>query len=271
MAAAPRPSRTAADGSPYPDRARPSFERDVRAMFTYIARGYDWFDHVISLGGDLIWRPRALWDLDRFRSAGAVQRVLDLGCGPGSLTVLAATHYPQATVVGADFTDAMLRQAVVRHARHPAVDRMTFTRADAGALPFADGSFDVAMTAYMIRSLPDLGRAFRELHRTLAPGGALLVLEISEPENPLVARGFHAFFDRVVPFLGGLIRSEGPYRYLPESLKSLPERAEILGLLTAAGFPRIAARPQSMGIVTSFLAEKARDPPQALRAVSPHG
>ncbi|MCI4320272.1 MAG: ubiquinone/menaquinone biosynthesis methyltransferase [Thermoplasmata archaeon] len=250
-----RADRTASDGSPYPDRSRPSFEHDVRAMFTHIAHRYDWFDHVVSFGQDYLWRPRALWALDRFRARRAVRRVLDIGCGPGELTSLAARQFPGSEVVGVDFTGAMVERAAHRSDRGRFGRRLEFGRGSAMHLPFRSGSFDVVMSAFVVRNLVDLGLAFRELRRVLAPGGTLLTLEITEPESPRFRSTFHAYFDRVVPWLGAAVHSAGPYRYLPESLRSLPDRAAMLELLRSSGFGRSLADPLSLGIVTAYLAE----------------
>jgi demethylmenaquinone methyltransferase / 2-methoxy-6-polyprenyl-1,4-benzoquinol methylase len=253
-AAAPE-GRTAADGSPYPDRSLPTFERDVRRMFTHIAGRYEWFDHVASLGNDYLWRPRALWDLDRFRSKGPLRTVLDLGCGTGELARQAARHYPMARVFAADFTRAMLVTARAATAHRAERGRLDFGRATASRLPFADGAFDLVTNAFVARNLADLPKALREMRRVLRAGGVLLTLEITEPVSPAFGRLFHAYFDRVVPWLGSAVHSAGPYRYLPESLRSLPPRDEFLAALRDAGFPRTRAVPQSLGIVTTFLAE----------------
>ena len=246
---------SASDGSPLPDRSLPSFERDVRRMFTHIAQGYEWFDHVASLGNDLLWRPRALWDLDRFRSETPVRWALDIGCGTGELARLVTRHYPGVQVVGADFTRAMLENAAYALTDRPERSRLDFARATALRLPFPDGKFDLVTNAFVARNLSDLGAAFREVHRVLKPGGVFLTLEITEPASRTVNWLFHAYFDRVVPWLGGAVGSAGPYRYLPQSLKSLPDRDSYVTLLGQNGFPRVAARPQSAGIVTTFLAE----------------
>jgi len=253
-----RAARTAPDGSPYPDRTAPGFEADVRAMFGAIADGYDTFDHVASLGQDLLWRPRALWALDRFRRGQpSPRRALDIGCGTGDLTRLTARHLPGASVVGADFTGPMVEIAAVRTKGRSEAPRVGYTRASAMRLPFRSSSFDLVLSAFVVRNLPDLDRAFGELRRVLRPGGTLLTLEITEPANPLVARAFHAYFDAVVPWLGAAIGRAGPYRYLPESLRHLPPRSEMLARLTSAGFGRVAAVPHSGGIVTTYLAEPA--------------
>jgi demethylmenaquinone methyltransferase / 2-methoxy-6-polyprenyl-1,4-benzoquinol methylase len=222
-------------------------------MFEHIAGGYDRFDHVISVGGDFLWRPRALWALDRFTAGRPPERILDIGCGPGTFTLQAAAHFPKARLIGIDMTRGMVRKAL---GRPPAGQRARYTWAlgQAARLPFRDGSFDLAMSAFVVRSLPDLGPTLSEFRRVLAPGGTLLTLEITEPTDARFGRLFHAYFDAVVPWLGAAIGSEGPYRYLPESLRALPGRPEFLALLRSAGFPRAEAFPQSMGIVTTFLA-----------------
>jgi demethylmenaquinone methyltransferase/2-methoxy-6-polyprenyl-1,4-benzoquinol methylase len=257
--AAPRAHRTAADGSPYPDRTDPSFEHDVQAMFSAIADGYDTFDHVASLGQDLLWRPRALWALDRFRRGKpAVRRALDVGCGTGDLTRLTARHLPASEVTGVDFTGRMVAIAAARTRGRSEGRRVRYDRASALRLPFRSGTFDLVLSAFVVRNLPKLDDAFRELRRVLAVGGTLLTLEITEPASPRVARLFHAYFDAVVPWLGTAVGRSGPYRYLPESLRHLPPRSEMLGRLSDAGFGPVDAVPQSGGIVTTYLAEASR-------------
>ena len=230
-------------------------------MFTHIAQRYEWFDHVASVGNDYLWRPRALWDLDRFRGDRPMRSALDLGCGTGELARLVTRRYPDARVVAADFTSAMLAKARATPGYPP--DRLGFARATAMRLPFANGTFDLVTNAFLARNLVDLSAALSEMRRVLRPGGVLLTLEITEPVSPRFARIFHAYFDRFVPLLGAAAGSAGPYRYLPESLRTLPPRASFVGLLRSAGFPRVEAIPQSMGIVTTFLAAAGRDASQS--------
>lgn len=224
-------------------------------MFTHIVRRYDWFDHAASLGNDYLWRPRALWSLSRFRARDPpVLRVLDVGCGTGDLTRLAARYFPAARVVGADFTAAMLQIADGRSRPESTGPRVGYVRANARRLPVPAESFDVIMSAFVARNLVDLPGVFREFRRVLRPHGSVLTLEITEPTSPLIGRLFHSYFDHVVPWLGAAVHSAGPYRYLPSSLRSLPPQAGMLQLMRDAGFPRVEAHPQSMGIVTSFFA-----------------
>jgi len=245
----------ASDGSPLPDRTSPTFERDVQAMFTHIVRRYDWFDHAASLGNDYLWRPRALWELSRFRVHDPpVRRVLDIGCGTGDLTRLAARYFPSARLVGADFTAAMLTIAEGRTRPESTAPRVGYLRANARRLPVPSNTFDVILSAFVVRNLVDLPGVFREFRRVLRPRGTVLTLEITEPDSTLIGRLFHSYFDHVVPWMGAAVRSAGPYRYLPNSLRALPPRSEMVRLMREAGFARVEAHPQSMGIVTTYLA-----------------
>ncbi|MCI4345620.1 MAG: ubiquinone/menaquinone biosynthesis methyltransferase [Thermoplasmata archaeon] len=243
--------RTAPDGSPYPDRASPEFERGVQAMFAHIAEGYEALDHLASLGQDFVWRPLAIWTVDRYRAGRPVDRVVDVGCGTGEFTRLEAHHYPEARVTGVDFTEGMLRRARL-HGNEEG--RVAYCRGSALALPVSAGAVDLCSSAFLLRNLADLARGFREMRRVLRPGGTLVALEITEPENPRLGALFHAYFDRVVPALGAAVGSAGPYRYLPESLRHLPPRAEILRLLTVSGLERPCAVPLSGGVVTAYVA-----------------
>ncbi len=223
-------------------------------MFTHIARGYDGFDHLASMGNDFLWRPRALWDLDRFRAGAPVERALDLGCGTGDLAILVQRHFPRASVIAVDFTSAMLARLRQRHARSRELGRLSLARATGLRLPFADRSFDLVTNAFVLRNFADLSRALAEIRRVLRPGGTALTLEITEPTSPAFRALFHAYFDRVVPWMGAAAGSAGPYRYLPESLKALPPRDALVAAMQSAGFSRVEPHLQSMGIVTTFLA-----------------
>jgi len=223
-------------------------------MFSHIAAGYEGFDHVASLGQDLLWRPRALWTLDRFHR-GRVERALDVGCGTGELARAVARHFPAARVIATDFTLGMLRGARGHRGAAELGPRVSYASANALRLPFPDRAFDLVTNAFVLRNLSDLGVAFREMRRVLRPGGTLLSLEITEPTRPAFGALFHAYFDRVVPMLGRVVGSEGPYRYLPESLRTLPSRGDLERILTGSGFTRTVSESQSLGIVTTFLAE----------------
>ena len=250
---------TAPDGSLHPDRTLPTFERDLQRMFASIADRYDTFNHAATFGQDLLWRPRALWAVDRFHD-GPVRRILDFGCGTGALARLLSDRYPEARVTAVDFSAGMVHRAEALARRARRRPPVTFGVGNVYRLPFANGVFDLATSAFVARNLRQLGQAFAELARVLRPGGTLLTLEVSEPASPAVRGVFHAHFDHVVPLLGRAFGREGPYRYLPESLKSFPPSERLRATLRANGFARVEAVPMSFGIVTAYLSAASSGP-----------
>ena len=252
---------TAPDGSLHPDRRLPTFERDLERMFASIAGRYDLFNHLATAGQDFWWRPRAVWALAR-RCRGPVRDALDFGCGTGGLAHLLGVRFPAARVVAVDFSSAMVRLAQTSFRGRGERERLRGAVANVGHLPFADGAFDIAASAFVARNLVDLPAVLRELRRVLRPGGWLLTLEISEPPSTTVGRLFHAHFDHAVPLLGRAFDREGPYTYLPESLRAFPSPSRLAGLLADAGFPRTDRETMSLGVVTAYLSEASGRPDQ---------
>ncbi len=142
-------------------------------MTGYIARAYD-------RAVQVAFREfvRATFEDLADQIAGA-RRVVDVGCGPGQFTIMAAERLPQAQIVGVDLSPTMIELANGHRAASAAVDRVSFEIGDAMALPFADNTFDVAISSGSIKQWPDASRGLAEIHRILAPGGRAFVLEIN--------------------------------------------------------------------------------------------
>ena len=105
------------------------------------------------------------------------ERALDIGSGPGLLACdLAAALGPAGAVVGVDPSESMLAIAARRDAGADAAP-ITLRTGDAGALPFDDESFDVAVSTQVYEYVEDMPGALAEARRVLRPGGRLLVLD----------------------------------------------------------------------------------------------
>jgi ubiquinone/menaquinone biosynthesis C-methylase UbiE len=131
--------------------------------------------------------PRAYGDeaqtRKRMLDAGLVaqgERVLDVGCGTGTLAIAAARRVgDRGTVVGVDASAEMTEFARAKALRESAP--VTFERAPAHALPFPDAQFDIVLCALALHHVSEPAKAIAEMRRVLAPRGRVLIIEFGWP------------------------------------------------------------------------------------------
>lgn len=206
-------------------------ERQVRTIFSEIAPSYDLLNHLLSFNIDRRWRRRAIRLLGwRGRPAG---RYLDACAGTFDLSLeLARQPGFEGVVVATDFALPMLVEG-----RGKLVGTVRPVCGDALRLPFPRACFDGATVGFGVRNLSDLRAGFSDFARVLRPGARLVVLEFTDPPNPLLRRLFHLYFHRILPVVGGLVSGHPwAYRYLPESVKEFPGPEALAEMLTESGF-----------------------------------
>ena len=135
------------------------------------ARYLTWWGPVLA--------PTATRLLDRYPPEspdGARPRVLDLGTGTGLLAIGAIRRWPDARVVGLDASTGMLGVAAAQADAELTAEeraRLELVSGDAGRLAFADASFDLVLSSFVLQLVADRGAALREAWRVLRPGGRL--------------------------------------------------------------------------------------------------
>ena len=215
-------------------------EGQVRAMFDRIAGVYDLMNSVMTAGLHHRWRERAA-DLAGLAPGG---KALDVATGTGDLAVeLARRVGPAGTVVGSDFSEAMLERARDKSGA------VRWEWANALDLSYADDEFDAATVGFGARNFTDLDRGLAEMARVVRPGGRVVILEITTPQKPPLSTFFSIWFDRLVPRLGTLAGDREAYTYLPESVKRFPPPEGLAARLDAAGLERIRWTVLAGGII----------------------
>jgi ubiquinone/menaquinone biosynthesis C-methylase UbiE len=144
------------------------FRRPMRAQFQRLAPVWDRRrgpESLIPLGA-------ALDRLER-----SPRRILDLGTGTGVAARVLARRFPEAEVIGVDLSQAMVEEAR-RLVPEDLAGQMAFEAADASALPYADGAFDLVVLLNMIPF-------FEELARVTAPSGVVVFAFSSGPSTPI--------------------------------------------------------------------------------------
>ena len=222
----------------------------VRQMFTRVAPRYDLANHVLSMGVDHLWRRAMV----RFAELKRGEKVLDVCAGTGDSAFALAKA--GADVTGGDFCAAMLQRAQQKNPSRPPEQRVRFACADATRLPFDDDQFDLATVAFGIRNVEDPVAGLREMHRVVRPGGRVVVLEFSRSRTPVVRGLFGFYFHRILPRVGGLLSGDSaPYRYLPDSVDTFPDREDFLDRMRAAGLRSSRYRSLSCGIAAIYRGE----------------
>jgi demethylmenaquinone methyltransferase/2-methoxy-6-polyprenyl-1,4-benzoquinol methylase len=120
---------------------------------------------------------------------------------------------------------------------------------DAEKLPFASESFDFVSVAFGLRNMTHKELALAEMHRTLKPGGKLLVLEFSRVAKPL-EKAYDWYSFNILPKLGKLVANdEHSYRYLAESIRMHPGQEELRQMMKVVGFGHVDVHNLSAGVV----------------------
>jgi demethylmenaquinone methyltransferase/2-methoxy-6-polyprenyl-1,4-benzoquinol methylase len=230
-------------------------EPQVRAMFDRIARVYDLMNSVMTAGLHHQWRRRAA-DL---AAVGPGDRVLDVATGTGDLAIeLAGRVVPAGEVVGSDFSEEMLATARRKVAGRRAGARPSprFEWGNALELPYDDGAFAAATVGFGARNFSDLQQGLSEMTRVVAPGGRVVVLEITTPQRPPLSTFFSLWFDRVVPMIGRVAGDSDAYDYLPNSVKRFPAPEGLAATMERAGLEQIRWILTAGGIIALHVGTK---------------
>jgi demethylmenaquinone methyltransferase/2-methoxy-6-polyprenyl-1,4-benzoquinol methylase len=226
----------------------------VQDQFTPIAATYDRADAVLSLGLHFLWKRATVRAL-RLRPG---DRVLDVCGGTADLALLAAGRLGSSgAAVVCDINRPMMETGRAKARRSRQGAPVVFVQGDAESLPFCDRSFDAVTVGFGLRNLVDLDRGLREMGRVLKPGGRFAGLEFTLPRRRW-QRALYAFYSfRIMPPAARFITgTDGPFRYLVESIRVFAAAGDVAGGLGRAGLAEVAVRPLSLGLATIYSGRK---------------
>ena len=207
---------------------------DQEARYDRIAEGYATWWSPVHRGATL----RLLDEIQPDVRAGAT-RLVDIGSGTGAMAAAAASRWPGVEGDGIDVSAGMIAIAEREHAAIPeaAAARLRFHHAPADRLPFPDGTFDVALSAFVLQLVPSRHRALREARRVLRPGGRIAFVTWVAGGEPFA--GDEAY-DAALVAAGLEPHEDGGGQTLDS-----PEAA--IASLRRAGFAEARAKPDRLG------------------------
>ena len=236
---------------PYKDSNR-SKKDQVEQMFDNISNEYDFLNHFLSVGIDILWRRRLV------RRAGkkSSDQILDVATGTGDLALMLLKTHPEC-ITGVDISRGMLEVARRKAVERKVDDRIVFQEADSEELPFDKDRFDLVTVAFGVRNFENLDKGLSEFFRVLRPGGRVLILEFSQPQIFPIKQLYGFYSRKVLPRLSSwFTRDKKAYDYLPESIAAFPYGEAFLKRLTDAGFSHVSATRLTFGIASLYEGEK---------------
>ncbi|MBQ8179512.1 MAG: ubiquinone/menaquinone biosynthesis methyltransferase [Candidatus Methanomethylophilaceae archaeon] len=234
-------------------------EEYIKDVFTEIADYYDEMNEIMSMGMVQGWHRFMM------RKAGDIRgkTCLDVGTGTGEIAFhVARTAGEGSEVIGVDITPRMLELAERKEAELDLPVKIDWRVGDALALDIPDGSVDLVTSGYMLRNVTDILQAVTEMHRVLAPGGKVIVAELSKPKNPVALLGYNIYMKRVKRM--GRKYDKGKsidgrcsaYEWLTTSIEGFPYGEEMVKVFRKAGFEDARFYVKSFGAVNIYVGTK---------------
>jgi len=234
--------------TPYKD-GNATKKEQVATMFNNISKTYDFLNHFLSLGIDIIWRKKAIGELKQDKP----QLILDVATGTGDFAFEALQILKPERITGVDISSGMLEIAAEKIKKRGLGDKFEVKLGDSEKLLFNDNSFDAVTVAYGVRNFENLEKGLSDMLRVLKPGGKVVVLEFSKPKSFPIKQLYSFYFHYVTPAIGKIFsKDNSAYKYLPESVEAFPDGKRFTDLMEKVGYRNTKNRPLAFGICSIY-------------------
>jgi demethylmenaquinone methyltransferase/2-methoxy-6-polyprenyl-1,4-benzoquinol methylase len=236
---------------PYKDKDS-SKKDQVAEMFDSISGNYDFLNHFLSVGIDIVWRKRAI----RLLKGIQPKQILDVATGTGDFAIEALSLNPDK-ITGVDISEGMLRVGRKKIKKKGLEDKIELLKGDSERLQFPDNNFDAVIVAFGVRNYEHLEKGLADMFRVLKPGGKVVILEFSKPTIFPFKQLYQFYFKWILPKIGKLVsKDNAAYTYLPDSVQAFPDGNNFLNVLANIGFQQTECKPQTLGISSIYVGTK---------------
>ena len=160
-------------------------------------------------------------------------------------------------VTGVDLSEGMLEVMREKVGKAGLNEMISIEEGDGENLRFPDNTFDRVTIAFGIRNFEDRPKGLKEMLRVLKPGGRLVILELSRPENKVIRWFYDLYFLHILPKIGGKVSGDkAAYAYLPASVASFPGKKEFMATMRGAGFRTVTHKAFTLGVCRMYTGEK---------------
>ncbi len=236
---------------PYKDKDT-SKKEQIAAMFNSISGKYDFLNHFLSLGIDILWRKQAVRLLKKHQP----KLILDIATGTGDFAIEALSLHPEK-IIGVDISEGMLSVGREKLTKKNLTNKIELLSGDSEILPFEDNFFDAVIVSFGVRNFENLEKGLSDMLRVLKPGGKVVILEFSKPKSFPFKQIYQFYFQWILPKIGKLIsKNHAAYTYLPDSVEAFPDGDDFLNILNKIGFQKNQCTPLTLGISSIYSGSK---------------
>ena len=238
---------------PYKDQSK-SKKEQVANMFNTISPQYDFLNHLLSGGIDIIWRKKAI----KLLQNKGIKTMLDIATGTGDFAIEALKLNPEK-IVGVDISEGMLSVGIEKIKKMGLEKIIQLQKGDSEKLPFSDNSFDAVIVSFGVRNFENLQKGLSDMFRVTKPGGYCLILEFSNPRSFPMKQLYTFYSKYCLPFLGKMISKDpSAYTYLPESVKAFPDGPDFIQIFKSTGYSETKWIPMTGGICSIYIGQKQK-------------
>ena len=225
----------------------------VKEVFDSVATNYDLMNDMMSIGVHRLWKRYMLTKT----GLKLGMKALDVAGGTGDIAALLREQVGESgLVVMTDINESMLEEGRSRLLDRGKLKNIEVMQADAENLPFEENHFDCVTIAFGLRNVTVKENALKSMHRVLKPGGKMLILEFSKP-NEMLSPIYDLYSFNILPKLGEWVANDREsYQYLAESIRVHPDQKKLKQMILSAGFDRSEFQNLTGGIVALHIGYK---------------
>lgn len=229
-----------------------SKKEQVAQMFDSVSPRYDFLNHVLSGGIDILWRKKAI----KILRPENPQSILDIATGTGDFAIEALALKPQK-IVGVDISEGMLSFGREKIKKLGMENVISMQKGDSEKLHFEDNTFDAVIVSFGVRNFENLEKGLTDMCRVMKTGGTCIVLEFSKPKSFPFKQLYNFYFKNILPVVGKIISKDpAAYTYLFESVQAFPDGDDFLSVFNKAGFINTKCVPLTFGVSSIYIGKK---------------
>ena len=225
----------------------------VGAVFDSVSQKYDLMNDLMSLGLHRFWKRFAMMHTGLTEGMSA----LDVAGGTGDLaSSLCQQVGKKGTVVLTDINFNMLINGRSKLLDQGKLNQINLIQSNAESLPLVNDSFDCITIGFGLRNITNKEKALASIMQVIKPGGRLLILEFSKP-NELISPFYDFYSFNVLPKLGDwVVNDADSYQYLAESIRMHPDQKKLKAMMETIGFSNCEYFNLTGGIVALHIGYK---------------